>query len=54
MAEAICKWLYDWQTLMAGVLGFGAGIVTVWWTLTSEARNASRSTGSTTVAYWSL
>ncbi len=38
MIEVIGKWLLDWQTLVTGVLGFGA----VWWTLTSEARNARR------------
>jgi len=43
MFESFGKWLYDWQTLVTGVLGFSAGIGTVWWTLTSEARNAKRS-----------
>jgi hypothetical protein len=45
------QFLYDWQTLIAGVLAVGAAAVTIWATIWSASREVAASQAQTAVAW---
>jgi hypothetical protein len=47
---AVAKFLYDWQTLIAGVFAVGAAVVTIWATIRSANREIFASRAQTAVA----
>jgi hypothetical protein len=46
----VARFLYDWQTLIAGVLAVGAAAVTIWATVKSANREVAASQAQTAVA----
>jgi hypothetical protein len=46
----VAQFLYDWQTLIAGVLAVGAAAVTIWATINSANREVAASQAQTAIA----